>query len=637
MPYFISDQTEDCTFWAVVKEDGEVVACHDTKESATEQMVAISVAEDLEPGGTFMGTDERAALPGDKFTTEAEALAKAKEIGCEGTHTMDENGETIYMPCSTHGRYEELTGMGGYRKHEAGHDDNPSKPAPKSDQVEGSDKNKPGSAKGAGGDIKLSEGTQTSLRNKVKEHNEKMAEGDKPAHTRTTYGQLAAVYRRGSGAFSTSHRPGIGRAQWSMARVNAYLYLLRNGRPENPKYVTDYDLLPKGHPKSSRSIDDIMYDEEDNLHSEQWATRDVNLSPPAYMRAAARQGLKYHEEGLSGDGLVDRTVSEARAMVQGNVTADKWVRTAAWIARHMDDLDAPDASPSSDNYPSAGVVAHLLWGSGPSKRAARRVMEYAEGVVSRLEAENSERSSASGEAMSKLETRYSVNDIEVREEPDGMRFTGYAAVFNSPSEPLPFIETIDKGAFVRSIDSRNDIKLLWNHNSADVLGSTRAKTLKLYEDERGLRVEALLPQTTLGKDAAILLKRGDIDSMSFGFSVPRNGDDWSNDGMTRTLKSVRLHEISIVSYPAYKATAGTTSVRGLHGVAVRAEVDVDALADVMLKIEEGKSLSEDEAGIMNKVLGQLSPEQKDADPKAEEFDGMLELQKKKLKLLMDRI
>jgi len=62
--------------------------------------------------------------------------------------------------------------------------------------------------------------------------------------------------------------------------------------------------------------------------------REVNLSAPAYMRAAARQGLKYHEEGYSGDGLVDRTVREARAMAEGNVTADKWVRIAAWIATH---------------------------------------------------------------------------------------------------------------------------------------------------------------------------------------------------------------------------------------------------------------------------------------------------------------
>jgi hypothetical protein len=132
------------------------------------------------------------------------------------------------------------------------------KPAPKSEQKEGSDKNKPGSAAGPGGDITLSKEVEQSLRNKVKEHNDKMKDDDKPDWARTTYGQLAAVYRRGAGAYSSSHRPGQTRGAWAMARVNAYLYLLQNGRPKNPKYITDYDLLPKNHPKSSRNNNSVL-------------------------------------------------------------------------------------------------------------------------------------------------------------------------------------------------------------------------------------------------------------------------------------------------------------------------------------------------------------------------------------------
>lgn len=127
-----------------------------------------------------------------------------------------------------------------------------SRPAPKSEQRTGSDENKPGSAEGPGGDITISAETETALKNKVEEHNEKMKEQDKPSYSRATLGQLKAVYRRGAGAYSTSHRPGMTRGQWAMARVNAYLYLLRNEKPENPKYTTDYDLLPKDHPKSTR-------------------------------------------------------------------------------------------------------------------------------------------------------------------------------------------------------------------------------------------------------------------------------------------------------------------------------------------------------------------------------------------------
>jgi len=122
-------------------------------------------------------------------------------------------------------------------------------PAPKKDQIKGSDTNPAGSAEGKKGGIKISAETETGLRNKLDEHNEKMK--DRPAWTRTTMGALKAVYRRGAGAFSTSHRPGIGRQQWAMARVNAFLYLCRVGRPKNPKYITDYDLLNKSHPKYS--------------------------------------------------------------------------------------------------------------------------------------------------------------------------------------------------------------------------------------------------------------------------------------------------------------------------------------------------------------------------------------------------
>jgi uncharacterized protein len=364
--------------------------------------------------------------------------------------------------------------------------------------------------------------------------------------------------------------------------------------------------------------------------------RQVNLAPPAFMRAAARQGLRYYEEGLAGDGLVDRTVREARAMASGSVTADKWVRIRAWIARHLVDLDSPAANPNNEDYPSAGVVAHLLWGSGPSKRAAQRALDYADRVVTRLEEENRTQISVEGESMAKVEQRTNTAQFEIRETEDGMTFEGYAAIFDSPSEPLPFIERIKRGAFNRSLkQARNDIKLLWNHDTSSVLGSTRAGTLKMYEDERGLKVTATLPNTTQGRDAAVLLKRGDVDSMSFGFSVPAGGDSWNEDGSERLLKSVRLHEVSIVAFPAYTSTAGTTSVRGLDKIAERASVSADDLADAMLLLEEGKDLSPEAADLLRAVINELSPTVAEAVEAVEDLGdmGMLELKKTKLKLM----
>jgi hypothetical protein len=119
-----------------------------------------------------------------------------------------------------------------------------SKKAPKKDQIKGSSKNPKGSASGSK-TVNFSKKVEESLSNKVKEHNEK---SDRKASLR----MLKAVYRRGAGAFSSSHRPDQNRNSWAMARVNAFLHLLKSGSPKNSKYTTDNDLLPASHPKSSK-------------------------------------------------------------------------------------------------------------------------------------------------------------------------------------------------------------------------------------------------------------------------------------------------------------------------------------------------------------------------------------------------
>jgi HK97 family phage prohead protease len=371
--------------------------------------------------------------------------------------------------------------------------------------------------------------------------------------------------------------------------------------------------------------------------------RAINQEAPAYMRAAARRGLEYYADGLGGDGLVERTIDEARQMADGTVSDDKWIRIAAWIARHLDDLDSPDADPNSDNYPSAGVVAHLLWGSGPSKRAAQRTLDYAESVVARIRAEEESSSmtdvmdesrakwlkvayaikaklegTEDTRALGKNETR--TNHIELRAEGDGRSFSGYASLFNEPSLPLPFTEYVRPGAFKRSLQSRNRMMLLWNHDTSNPLASTRNGSLQLVEDQRGLKVTATLPDTTLGRDIAELVRTGVVDSMSFGFSVKR--DSWSQDGQTRYLEDVTLYEVSLVSTPAYESTAGTVSVRS--------GISADDLADALLKIESGEELEPEQGALVNEVIGKLTK-----TPEVQELEGdILALKQKKLALLM---
>jgi HK97 family phage prohead protease len=371
--------------------------------------------------------------------------------------------------------------------------------------------------------------------------------------------------------------------------------------------------------------------------------RAINQEAPAYMRAAARRGLEYYEEGLGGDGLVPATIRDARLMAEGTVGDQKWIRIAAWIARHLGDLDSPDADPNSDNYPSAGVVAHLLWGSGPSKRAAQRTLDYAESVVARIRAEEESSSmtdvmdesrakwlkvayaikaklegTEDTRALGKNETR--TNHIELRAEGDGRSFSGYASLFNEPSLPLPFTEYVRPGAFKRSLQSRNRMMLLWNHDTSNPLASTRNGSLQLVEDQRGLKVTATLPDTTLGRDIAELVRTGVVDSMSFGFSVKR--DSWSQDGQTRYLEDVTLYEVSLVSTPAYESTAGTVSVRS--------DISADALADALLKIESGEELEPEQGALINEVIGKLTK-----TPEVQEVEGdILALKQKKLALLM---
>lgn len=359
-------------------------------------------------------------------------------------------------------------------------------------------------------------------------------------------------------------------------------------------------------------------------------SRAVDMTPPVYMRAAARRGLEYFEEGKGGDGLVDQTIADARSMASGEVSERKWRLIGPWIARHLVDLDSPSAQPDSPEYPSAGVVAMLLWGAPANRRGAERAQAYAEGVVARLDAEQERKAS-----MTNRETRDFETQFEIREEGDGMTFVGYAAKFDQPSENLGgFVEYVERGAFSRSLKSRNDVMLLWNHDAGQPLASTRSGTMKLTEDDIGLRVEARLPQTTLGKDLAILLRDGIVGKMSFGFNVIK--DSWNSEGNERRLKSVRLFEVSAVVWPAYTQTSA--AVRGLDKVALRASVDADELADVMLKIEEGADLTPDQAELMKSVVERLAPAPAPEETVTEEPQpSLLAVKQKQLDLLLKRI
>lgn len=322
--------------------------------------------------------------------------------------------------------------------------------------------------------------------------------------------------------------------------------------------------------------------------------RAVSLAPPKFMRDAARKGLQLHEQGYSGDGLKAQTVEDARKMASGSVSEAKWRKIGPWIARHLIDLDAIEGDTIT-----AGYVAHLLWGSDGTKTGARRTMDYANNVVEQLdeqrqivyvdaetgemiqkdtvsedvadeelpadkqdEYEHGENLHVEVEAhvcipkswviTEKNNRSIAYTNLEMRAAPEGNTLVGYAAVFDSPSEPLPWTEFVKRGAFRKTIKDGADVRLLIDHEGVP-LARSKSGTLSLEEDDFGLRIEAQLDETN--PDAAKImsaLRRGDISQMSFAFETVK--DSWSPDKRTRELREVKLFDVSVVTYPAYEQT-----------------------------------------------------------------------------------
>jgi HK97 family phage prohead protease len=149
---------------------------------------------------------------------------------------------------------------------------------------------------------------------------------------------------------------------------------------------------------------------------------------------------------------------------------------------------------------------------------------------------------------------------------------GYAAVFNEFSEDLggwsgyKFREVIMPGAFKDCLAADPDVRCLFNHDSNLVLGRTKAKTLSLREDQKGLFFGCDLPETQTARDLLTSIERGDVDQCSFGFyarkqKFGREEDDDGNVTITRELHKVDLFDVSPVTFPAYPQTSvGTRSL-----------------------------------------------------------------------------
>jgi HK97 family phage prohead protease len=190
------------------------------------------------------------------------------------------------------------------------------------------------------------------------------------------------------------------------------------------------------------------------------------------------------------------------------------------------------------------------------------------------------------------------------------KIDGYAATFGTVTNIGSFNEVIQRGAFKRSLADGDDVVCLIDHNPSLLLGRLSASTLTLEEDDKGLKFSCVLPDTSVARDAYANLKAGNLRECSFGFYVDsEDGEQWTRnaDGtMLRTLVSVRLFDVSVVTFPAYNNTnaaarnvvsehveARMKALSAEHGTAVRrakaeallAEIEAEQDAELKLKAQ----------------------------------------------------
>jgi HK97 family phage prohead protease len=152
-----------------------------------------------------------------------------------------------------------------------------------------------------------------------------------------------------------------------------------------------------------------------------------------------------------------------------------------------------------------------------------------------------------------LKTTFQVTRQE--ETPDEMLIEGYFALYESETELFEGVhEVISRGAFDNTLN--NDIRALWNHNTQYVLGRNKSGSLELKTDEKGLFASIRLPKTQYAQDLYELVKRGDVDQCSFGFNiVGEDLEELASGGYRWRINEADLHEVSVVTFPAYENTS----------------------------------------------------------------------------------
>ena len=265
-------------------------------------------------------------------------------------------------------------------------------------------------------------------------------------------------------------------------------------------------------------------------------------TPNEAMRKEAQRGLDWRRE--FGRGGTEVGIARARDISNGeNLSMNTVRRMASYFSRHEVDKEAEGFRPGEDGYPSNGRIAWALWGGDAGRSWANKQISDDEGRTM-------------GSKMSEREWRAAAQPMEIREdEGEAIRVSGYAAVFGEETNiGGMFTEVIERGAFANALQRQDDVVFLVNHDGLP-LARTRSGTLRLTEDERGLYMETELDGTDPDVRAIVpKMKRGDLDKMSFAFVPKRQEWDDSGEIPKRTIQDLELHDVAIVTTPAYDGT-----------------------------------------------------------------------------------
>ena len=354
-----------------------------------------------------------------------------------------------------------------------------------------------------------------ALENKVEKHNEEIKELDLAWNGRTTYAELEKVFDRGVGAYNTnpsSVRPNVSSPeQWAMARVNSFLFALKKGRFQGGKH--DTDLLPDNHPVKKEMEEKYLENMEKDIRGKVGTMITDGIELPLFDTIDEAEA---EAEKLGGSGHHEHTMDgEVYYMPFENHEQAKEIMKEITMNEHTPYHEEEDKSEIRTN-PNAEVRT------------------------------------------------FDVQDLELRMDGDKPTVVGYGAVFNSESNDLGgFREYIAPGAFDGRLE--DDVRFLVNHDANLILARTTNGTLRLSVDEKGLRYEADMPNTSTARDLMELLKNGTISQSSFAFTVEE--DSWEvKDGMNiRTIDKVsRLYDVSSVTYPAYNAASSSVALRSME-------------------------------------------------------------------------